>query len=453
MKEIKKLLYTLCVGFILLWFITGCTVSPPVILPDQSGIFFVDPGMQEHRLFYLSLKPDASPELVYMPRTGQPPHILALTPSPDSKSLAFITLLEKDIDVAGQKIDRIIKVAKIHIYNIEERSEKIIGQMNIESDAVFALNISFSPDGNHLYTIGKYNGVYQVLLMDINTRQIKPVVSSNGNEIFPVISPDGKKLIYYASDSPQKNSYKMRIFDIEKELDKVIYMAEDIISIEDNKDKPYFDVLRPVFSPSGNKLAFVKARSYKDSQYNVVKEAKIVILNLLDGSYKDIPNNNSIDISPVFISEDMLAFTDYKAGKERIMFYDGIKVTELLPEKIRTDDDRMPAYSSKHHLLVYRSEESGPGTITLFNLQIHEVNRYPVALETLNALKPDEKDILYYRLKASQDFEDGVYNYDKKRYFAAHRLFENIINNKSDNVYRYMAESYIKYTKSRGVKK
>ena len=180
--------------------------------------------------------------------------------------------------------------------------------------------LNWSPDNKKIayskYHFGsKQEMIWDIKIYNLDTKKNKWITNSL-RASYPVFSRDGKNICFIAHKNNISNLF---IYEVESE--KITQLTNFNFDIQ---------ILSPDYSPENNKIAYAASR--EDGNLN------IEILDLNSKEIKIISKNPEADYNPIWIDENIIAFTSHKNGTPNIYT---IKIDSLQQKQITDIGDAM----------------------------------------------------------------------------------------------------------------
>ena len=294
-------------------------------------------------------------------------------------------------------------------------------------------NPSWSPDGSRIAFDGSKSGFNDIYIYDLNARNLTRLMSDRYDDNDPSWAPDGKSLAF-ASDRPDTfedtqrykyGDYNLFIYDLTSNSARMIVSS------------PYND-FQPVFSPDGNRIAFVSNRNGIDNiyLYEMSTGKSFPVTNILTGAFSPTwsPDGDQIAYSTffdygydIYILKDIknvgdengeLTLTHYmkklRSGESNIFVPEETVVPDTLMAKVDTTEGPLTDFST----YVFRAGEEKiqeeVGAPPVDTTQAARVDTTAlVNADTLEYLLPDGSyKRNRYKLKLSPELVTGGVTYD-----------------------------------------
>jgi len=334
--------------------------------------------------------------------------------SPDGKELAFVSKSN------GRDV--------LFIYDAESGRRKKKIDLNMEG----VKNPSWSPDGSRIAFDGNKNGFNDVYFYDLNSAQLTQVMHDKYDDNDPSWSPDGQNLAF-ASDRPAESAegnefeygeYNIFLYDLNTNTSELIISS------------PFKDS-QPVFSPDGNRIAYVSNCNGIDNiyLYEMGTGQKYPVTNIISGAFSPTwsPDGDQLAISAFFnYGYDIYILKDIKnVGDENGQLPPTHYMTKLLagdrnifvpedaivPDTTLVEEDTTRTETTDFSTYIFQAGEQKikdeAGGPPLDSLQGPTVDSALVAVDTLEYMLPDGTyKRNRYRLKLSPELVTGGVSYD-----------------------------------------
>jgi Tol biopolymer transport system component len=204
--------------------------------------------------------------------------------------------------------------------------------------------IAFASDRGYDY------GIFDLYLMDLSTKAANRL----DKKVNPYISfsPDGGKIVYS----------KTQFFAPERAFLSDLYL----IDIKTQRKKRLTHGLRasqPVFSPSGNRIVFVKQEGGNSNLYLLeIKTGKVFSLTT---HHDELTQNFSPSFSP---DGEKIAFASFRQGKRDVYLFD-LNSRISSPLTLDDADDRCPVFSPKGRKVYFISNRN-QGVFNLYSVDL-----------------------------------------------------------------------------------
>ncbi len=216
--------------------------------------------------------------------------------SPDGKQLAYIRNRKNRY---GERYN------DLFIYTLESREkERLTGSARISAPV-------WSADGKSIYALQYHHGTQNLVLFDLESREITPLTDYHGGETLfsPILSPDGSSIYLAYADLDNRGIYR---FDLE---------SREMETVLNDERADYRD---PFPSSDG---AFLYYSSDPDGIFNIYR------LNLKTGEQEQITNVIGGAFMPHAAEDGELLFSEYEAS--------GYKIKSMAPA---TENELAGAY-------------------------------------------------------------------------------------------------------------
>jgi hypothetical protein len=293
-------------------------------------------------------------------------------------------------------------------------------------------NPSWSPDGTRIAFDGNESGFNDIYIYEIETKKLARLMDDRYDDNDPSWSPDGRYLTY-ASDRP----------DVLEDASTYVYGEYDIFLYDTDGgwttrpvDSPYRDQ-QPVFSPDGNRIAFVSNRNGIDNiyLYEMGSGEIFPITNIISGAFSPSwsPDGDQLAFSAffnygfdIYILKDIknvgdenneLTLTSYmnkiRAGETNIF----VPADATVPDTVVVEADTAAGTSGDFSTYVFRAGEEQIreeiGELPTDTARVAEEDTTLAAADTLEYLLPDGTyKRNRYKLKLSPELVTGGFSYD-----------------------------------------
>jgi Tol biopolymer transport system component len=258
----------------------------PVISPDGTKIAFISDWDDYTEILILSALDGKVLQKIARgtrSKTFESLHIMrpGLAWSPDGTKLAFSAKAGKD-DV---------------IYIADAERGTILTRLRPHLDAVYAPN--FSPDGSLIVFDGVKDGMADIYLINVNTKELRRLTADVYDDKDPVFSPLGNEIVF-SSDRQSEND---TIWHYGQYALYIMSLADgDLAQITERESH----IGRPTFSHDGEKIVFVSDRAGVNNLY--ILEIDSFVMYRLSDVFGGIA-------SPTLSENDQkLVFSGYENG-------------------------------------------------------------------------------------------------------------------------------------------
>jgi hypothetical protein len=211
----------------------------------------------------------------------------------------------KRIAYSGHPVD---SLGGLYTYDIEMKKEKCMGK------GLYALDLSFSEDGEKLYFIGydvyrNVNIKNNLYVLDISTGKVTRITHSGNIQGFELLEYENRLLLCAAATFGTELFIIRLNNNMRKELK---FSGKNLSEIKENSIfLDSFILEEPALSPDGKRIAF----SFKDKEGHR-GICSISLNNLQSGSWKfeTITNHQYNAYSPCWINENELLFVGDRNG-------------------------------------------------------------------------------------------------------------------------------------------
>jgi Tol biopolymer transport system component len=255
--------------------------------------------------------------------------------------------------------NRIVFAAKgggkdvLYILNIN--SKDIIQTYDFNMDGMFSP--AWSPDGEKIAFMGLLNGQSDIFMLDLQNEKIAALTNDLFSDMDPNWSPDGKEIVFVSDradqmENPPKpfnmmnHEYKCYdLYSVGMETKTVQRITHDEVNVKS-----------PVFSPDGNKIAYIMDRSGIDNIYMIDRHTgeSYAITNLVTG------------VSQLSWSRDgsRLAFSSfYNGGYDIYMMTQPLEIAAGSIVPVETNfikEKKSLAMTNPKRNMIAEAEESSP---------------------------------------------------------------------------------------------
>lgn len=197
---------------------------------------------------------------------------VGITWSPNSKFIAFAS------KAGGHDVINIVDVKK----------KKITRQIKPDLDGVFTP--SWSPKGDDIAFMGIKNGQGDIYTVNLKTTEFKRITDDVFSDFQPQWSPDGKKIVFVSDRGDYINSEQysqdVKVYEHNYKNNDIYVVEVETSLIERITSTPWLEG-SPVFSPKGDKLAYVSDESgiYNIYMYDLQSRMNFPITNVITGIF------------------------------------------------------------------------------------------------------------------------------------------------------------------------
>ena len=233
---------------------------------------------------------------------------------------------------------------------------------------------AWSPDGQYIAvaTYHDLNYDYDILVMSPDGRSVKQLTSYDGDEYYPSWSPEGGRIAYLANPIASGSESSNQLFIVDVAAVSAFSPSLPVVPKARKLTSNSVDDWSPVWSPDGNKIAFV-------SDDGGDSDSEIYVMDTDGSNRRKLTNNRVHDFDPVwspdsryiFFTREQTAYKDYElyridtlSGTERRVPFGQNRVHRL--EWSLSPDGRKISYTARgstdqdwDHLFVMDADGSG----------------------------------------------------------------------------------------------
>ena len=228
----------------------------------------------------------------------------------------------------------------------------------VTDDSALVVSPRFSPDGQRLVYTSLAGGMPEIMLMDLDRVQARPLRTEAGTMSFaPAFSPDGRWIVYSREKGGNTDIWQM---DVATGAERPLV---ETAAIETS----------PGFSPDGRQIVFESDQSGSQQIYVMPADGsgEPTRISFGEGSYG----------TPAWSPKgDLVAFTNQQGDK----FHIGVMRPDGTEEKMLTESflDEGPSWAPNGRVVMFtRQTPGGDGTPRLHSVDVTGRNMRPLDIE------------------------------------------------------------------------
>ncbi|MEW6360111.1 MAG: LamG-like jellyroll fold domain-containing protein [Planctomycetota bacterium] len=251
---------------------------------------------------------------------------------------------------------------------------------------------AWSPDGRRIAFQTDRNGDLDLCILDVETKEVKPLVGGPGHACFPAWSPDGKWIAYayahFTKTAFEKNENGYNLFIVPSDGGEPRRLTSGL-----------FRDYAPVFGPDGNTITFSSARHPKT---NAVSLSSIPITG---GEIKPVvsfEHDDEAAVQPDFSADGrLLAYAYVRGFRENwsLRIAKTSKMTDAFPLSDSRTSFYGPRWSPKERLIACTGYQVGDPGWNVYFVQLDPLRKVRVTDGPGNsrspAWSPDGKRLVF----------------------------------------------------------